>query len=322
MTCSTVKNVALLLLFSSLLLMSSHSTAKEFDTQEELDAHNAICEPLRLAYRAEFNSMKPTETGMKNARKALRKSTQAYQSAYQQYVGFRNAGDTAGAKAAALEVDKYWAEAGKHQQKVINHLDAGVMGMSEGSNLCKAFYSWRDAQCVKAEFASRSCSAITSLSKWKAVYKKPDIADRKYAESWRQPQDYVFEEPKPEPVATSTPDLSDPNVGGYVMNLHGRAFIERGIRTLPVKVGSILHLDDKVNVEEGSQVEIMIIGAGSIKITELTSFQMPDTTKATAEEKSLFQKALQKFKTVVPDERGDHLHPDSFNKKTDGGTRG
>ncbi|MCJ8344433.1 FecR domain-containing protein, partial [bacterium] len=64
---------------------------------------------------------------------------------------------------------------------------------------------------------------------------------------------------------------------GSVAFIKGRAFIERGIKTLPAKLGSILKVGDKVNVEEGSQVSIELFGSGLIKITEKTSFQIPET---------------------------------------------
>lgn len=327
MTVTRSTSLTSLLLSISFLLVSSPATARMFDTQEELDAHNAICTPLQMNFRAENNAMKPSIEGMKSARKALRKSKQAYMSAYNQYVGFRNAGDNGGAKAAAMEVDKHWADAASYQKKAIHFLDEGVEGRSEGGILCRAWYAWRDAQCVKPKLAASSCASVTYLSKWKANYKRPDIADKKYANTWRQPQDYIFDEPS---VAVAPPSKENPSTNssvaesyaGFVRFIHGRAFIERGIKALPAKVGSILHVGDKVNVEEGSQAEIELMGAGRIKITELTSFQIRETV-TTPEKRSIFQKALQQFNKTLAPEDGSNLRPDSFNKKTgDGGRRG
>lgn len=70
------------------------------------------------------------------------------------------------------------------------------------------------------------------------------------------------------------------NSAGRIAAIKGRAFIERGIKTLPAKVGSQVYVDDKVNVQEGSQVSILLFGSGLIKITEKTSFQIPETRKA------------------------------------------
>lgn len=67
---------------------------------------------------------------------------------------------------------------------------------------------------------------------------------------------------------------------GKITAIKGRAFIERGIKTLPAKVDSQVYVGDKVNVQEGSQVSILLYGSGLIKITEVTSFQIPETRKA------------------------------------------
>lgn len=70
--------------------------------------------------------------------------------------------------------------------------------------------------------------------------------------------------------------------GQYISKIYGRAFIERGIKTYPAKPGTPLQAGDKVNVEIGSQAELMLHG-GLIKVTEYTSYQIPE--KITASQK-------------------------------------
>jgi len=65
-----------------------------------------------------------------------------------------------------------------------------------------------------------------------------------------------------------------------VDSVRGRAFVERGIRTLPATPGLFLQSGDKINVQEGSRAEILLRGQ-LIIITEKTSFQVPDASKAT-----------------------------------------
>ena len=71
------------------------------------------------------------------------------------------------------------------------------------------------------------------------------------------------------------------NSADRVSSVKGRVFIERGIKTLPAKPGSLLLAGDKINVHEGSRAEIIVRG-GLLKITEKTSFQVPDAPQATS----------------------------------------
>jgi hypothetical protein len=66
-----------------------------------------------------------------------------------------------------------------------------------------------------------------------------------------------------------------PNNVMAISKLSGRAFIERGIKTYPARIGSVLFPGDKINIEEASQLSIYFNG-GVMKITEKTSFQIPD----------------------------------------------
>ncbi|MEW7008156.1 DUF2846 domain-containing protein [Lentilitoribacter sp. EG35] len=97
-----------------------------------------------------------------------------------------------------------------------------------------------------------------------------------------------------------------------VLSISGRAFVERGIKTYPATQGFPLLVGDKINVEEGSQATLELAGSGVIKITEKTSFQIPETTKSTAPP-GMATKAWEKIKEMI---RGESFE---LKKPTGGG---
>lgn len=72
---------------------------------------------------------------------------------------------------------------------------------------------------------------------------------------------------------------------GVITYSEGRAFVVRGVRTIPAKVGTILMAGDVVAVEEGSAVSIDLTNTGLLKISEKTKFEIPQT-QATEERTS------------------------------------
>jgi hypothetical protein len=64
---------------------------------------------------------------------------------------------------------------------------------------------------------------------------------------------------------------------GVITYSEGRAFVVRGVRTIPAKVGTILMAGDVVAVEEGSAVSIDLTNTGLLKISEKTKFEIPQT---------------------------------------------
>ncbi len=60
----------------------------------------------------------------------------------------------------------------------------------------------------------------------------------------------------------------------YIREIAGRAFVVRGIRTIPAAPGLVLHPGDVVAVEESSQV-ILAIGSDVLRISEKTKFEIP-----------------------------------------------
>lgn len=61
----------------------------------------------------------------------------------------------------------------------------------------------------------------------------------------------------------------------YVQSIAGRAFVVRGVRTLPVAPGMTLRAGDVVAVEEGSAATLSIAGK-ILKISEKTKFEIPE----------------------------------------------
>lgn len=61
----------------------------------------------------------------------------------------------------------------------------------------------------------------------------------------------------------------------YVQSIAGRAFVVRGVRTLPAVPGMTLRVGDVVAIEEGSAATLSIEGK-ILKISEKTKFEIPE----------------------------------------------
>lgn len=274
----------------------------------EQAAKSAVC---KSQYSSRGESLKErylqTNSAFRSAKKSYLSVARKSKRQTKEYLALRDSGELPKAKVLASKIDNTWESAYSLQQEVIQLIRVG-----EGQRLdfCNLLDEARANKCAK--ISANQCYTNVKLSEWRDLYSKGYIKTKSFDKTWRRPQDYVFE------TKLAANDSKLDSYLGYVAALEGRAFIERGIKTLPARVGSRLHKHDKLNVEEGSQAEIELMGSGRIKITQLTSYQIRETA-TTLEQRSLFQKALQKFKTVLPPEDGSHLDPDSFNKKTGGG---
>lgn len=229
-----------------------------------LEEENKICSDLSTQMKSINRSLGPIYRELTSSRKELRKTHNRIIRTHNQYLKFRADGNVEGAKSAALKVDQYWQEGAQIQKKSLMLVDEGIV---TNERLCQVFKEMGQEKCVKDKYKGMPCSSITKINIWTQLYSKPDLATLKYQQSWRQPEDYIFEEP--------TQKLE--NVKGTIVSISGRAFIERGIKTYPVTIGSQVLIGDKVNVQEGSQVSLELNGSGLIKITEKTSFQIPET---------------------------------------------
>jgi len=104
---------------------------------------------------------------------------------------------------------------------------------------------------------------------------------------------------------------------GSISSIKGRVFIERGIKTLPASIGFKIYANDKINVEENSQASV-ILGGEELKVTEKTSFQIPNIWRHSNREKSSFNQLFDKLwcKTKII------LKGDTFEIKTPTATAG
>lgn len=88
----------------------------------------------------------------------------------------------------------------------------------------------------------------------------------------------------------------------YIHSVFGRAFIVRGIRTIPVKAGISLNVGDVVSVEEGSAVSLQL-SSGLLRISEKTKFEVPENNtdiQETSSNTSLLKDTIwQSLKNVI-----------------------
>jgi len=95
-------------------------------------------------------------------------------------------------------------------------------------------------------------------------------------------------------------ECSDSQVRGTITFVENRAFVVRGVRTLPAKVGTELFSGDVIAVEEDAAVTIDLSNTGQLKISEKTKFEIPLCTQP--EEKGFFSgitKGFGKFWTQM-----------------------
>lgn len=104
---------------------------------------------------------------------------------------------------------------------------------------------------------------------------------------------------------------------GVITYSEGRAFVVRGVRTIPAKVGTILMAGDVVAVEEGSAVSIDLTNTGLLKISEKTKFEIPQT-QATEERTS----SISLFFGGIWTEAKKLIQGESFEIKTPTATAG
>lgn len=104
---------------------------------------------------------------------------------------------------------------------------------------------------------------------------------------------------------------------GVITYTEGRAFVVRGVRTIPAKVGTILMAGDVVAVEEGSAVSIDLTNTGLLKISEKTKFEIPQT-QATEERTS----SISLFFGGIWTEAKKLIQGESFEIKTPTATAG
>jgi len=201
---------------------------------------------------------------------------------YKAYLALRKAQDDTGALTMAEGVDRIWTEATTQHEKVLSLLQRGKEVETE---ICRLTAEVYPDTCT--QFSVETCLKQSEpYQKLLSMSDDKDITTTRYEKSWRKPRDQDKE-------IINACFLDNPTYKGFVKTISGRAFIERGIKTLPAKVGSRVKVGDKVNVEEGSRVSIELFGSGLITITEKTSFQIPETESAPSfKEESVVKKTM------------------------------
>lgn len=195
------------------------------------------------------------------------KTANAQKTSYRQ---FRKDGKMAEAKNMAAQLDNTWSELDSLQRQIVSQTHNG---MSAANAWCDVVASLAAMGCTRASSkAQPSCAKIQS--QWSKASSAPIMTKTQYATTWRKPEDYKFD-PPPAPCPAVEQASPEPRPGGEVREIRGRAFVVRGMRSYPVKVGMKLEPADIIAVEESSMVQIYLHESGVLKITEKTKFEIP-----------------------------------------------
>lgn len=193
------------------------------------------------------------------------KSVNAQKSSYRQ---FRKDGKMAEAKNMAAQLDNTWSKLDSLQRQIVGQTHNG---MSAANAWCDAVASMAAMGCASSK-AQASCSK--SQSQWSKASSAPIMTKTQYATTWRKPDDYKFD-PPPSPCPAVEQAGTEPHPGGEVREIRGRAFLVRGMRSYPLKVGMEVKPADIIAVEDAAMVQIYLHEYGLLKITEKTKFEIP-----------------------------------------------
>lgn len=199
---------------------------------------------------------------------AFKKSFGTFYKNLTRYRNLVKSGDMDAAKSAAVKVDLSY-------QRIREIRNSAKRLLPVGKRTALAFCDMvAEANAKKCGVGSVAGCRAESREGWDNLSEKGFIRTTKFDQDWRQPQDRI--------------DGAAENITrGEVLVVKGRAFIERGIRTLPANIGSPLLEGDKLNVEAGSQASIELLGIGRLTITEMTSYQIRAREAGTPEQSLL-----------------------------------
>lgn len=193
------------------------------------------------------------------------KTANAQKSSYRQ---FRKGGKMAEAENMAAQLDNTWSELDSLQRQIVSQTHNG---MSAANAWCDAVASMTAVGCSTNK-AQASCAK--NQSQWSKQSSAPIMTKTQYATTWRKPEDYKFD-PPPSPCPAVEQAGTEPRPGGEVREIRGRAFLVRGMRSYPLKVGMEVKPADIIAVEDAAMVQIYLHEYGLLKITEKTKFEIP-----------------------------------------------
>lgn len=201
------------------------------------------------------------------------RTVNSQRSSYQQ---LRKDGKMAEAKNMAAQLDNTWSQLDNLQRQIyaVTHT-----GMSSANAWCSAVATMASLGCPSSK-ADASCSK--NQSGWSKMLSAPIMTRTKYATTWRKPEDYKFDLP-PSPCPAVGQAGTEPRPGGEVREIRGRAFLVRGMRSYPLKVGMEVKPADIIAVEDASMVQIYLHETGILNITEKTKFEIPKPQTPAAE---------------------------------------
>ncbi len=245
----------------------------DFAKSWQSDADKApICEiGIEKEVQPLLAAQKQTIADIKKGRAKLAELHQSSVTKYGEYKSMRKIGNLFAAKELANKVDEIWVQA-KEQQKDVLAIIA--VGQSEGKQICKIYDAVAQDGCPS--LADEQClSTKGKAGLWREMWASPDMTTKRFAKTWRKKEDMDFT-----PNASAECMAQNLKLKGTIVFIKGRAVIERGLFTLPARLGSDLISGDIIYVEEASQVTIELMGAGQIKLTEKSKFLVPPTQNA------------------------------------------
>lgn len=229
-------------------------------------AHKAKCDPLIAAIQPHLSKQKEAANRSRQTVEKFNQALSNFQQSHAVYVRLRDSGEHVQAWQAASTLDIRWAQVSRLNEELIAHRTANA---SASRPLCDAQARAIAAGCVKV--SGESCMA--RLEKLQASIGDLRSRSARYAKTWKTAAD---EKLNPANAAKGCPVAKAIAPRATVTAINGRAFAVRGMRTIPIQVGTQLHIEDVLSVEEDSSVTINLFSAGLLKISQKTKFEITD----------------------------------------------
>jgi hypothetical protein len=217
------------------------------------------------------NEFKTSAASFEAKRKAGAASYRVAKESYRKFYDLQPNGWEPGmAQRHTPEIDALSAEVGKHFVQTADDGRALLASIDTvlGTifNLCSYMEQVNQADCSSTTMFI--CQEKTSLSYYLDMQKSSKQHIASYSLRWPPPEPEMSD-------ANSSCALEEPVLTGEVVQLVGRAFVNQNGEVSALSLGSNVWSGDIINVEQGSQVAVQLVGGGVVKLTAGTSFGIP-----------------------------------------------
>ena len=277
------------------LLTVTTAAPLEAIAQDQMQSAEApICRSLKSEWESARSRGLSAAGAMDRYGKDGAAAEQRFASLRERYDDARQSGNMTTARDLALQMDEAWTQTGEAARRV-------------SSSASTALSAVKDACAIWQRGMANGCNDIPNRHCQSGISMLSDAASfgstmaTKYSGTWRKAEDHNFDDPNVLAACADGPTVVP--FPARIVSVQGRAFVVRGMRTLPATEGMKLAAKDIVASEDGSLVTLYIMGSGELKITEKSKFEIPERfAEQSPSEPGLADQAGQEFKKILQGE--------------------